>query len=102
MKSINFLRPEDVQVRVRQRNTERAGNVATIIENLNRKGAPSVLFIDATDAKKFERYALQNALQKAGAHCLVAAGVNEKTGKPVLAIKRLTDGEWKEYLAARK
>jgi RNase adaptor protein for sRNA GlmZ degradation len=102
MKSINFLRSEDVQIKMRYRNTQRARNVSTIIENLNRKGAPSVLFIDATDAAKYERYALQKALHVAGAHVLVASGVNEKTNKPVLAIKRLTDAEWKEYLSAQK
>jgi RNase adaptor protein for sRNA GlmZ degradation len=102
MKSINFLRPEDVQIKMRKRNTERAQNVATIIENLNRKGAPTVLYIDSSEAAKYERYALQKALHSAGAHVIVAAGVNEKTNKPVLAVKRLSDAEWKEYLNAQK
>jgi len=98
MKSINFLRPEDVQIKERARNTERAQNVTVILENLKRAGAPNVLYIDAKDAAKFERYALQKALQKAGAHVTVGSGTNEKTGRPVLVIRRMTDEGWKEYI----
>lgn len=95
--SINVLQAGDVQAR--ERNTERAGNVRTILENVSRapKGTRA-LYIAADDISKFERYALQKQLQKAGAHVTVTNGTHSKTGKPVLVVNILSEAEWKEYV----
>jgi hypothetical protein len=96
IKSINVLKPGDVVLK--QRDTEKNKNVQLIIDNLN-KTKEGDLVIAGDDMKKFERYAMQRALQAAGAHVTVRVGEHATTKKPVLVIKRFSDKEWKEYTA---
>jgi hypothetical protein len=91
--TINVLKPGDVQVRARD--TQKSRNVQVILENLQKTQGD--LLIAGDDMKKFERYALQTALQKAGAHVTVQNGTHSQTKKLVLVIHRFSDKEWKEY-----
>lgn len=93
--SIFALRPGDIVMK--QRDTQKNQNVTTILENISKTQGD--LVISGDDMKKFERYALQKALQKAGAHVTVQVGTHAATKKPVLVIHRFTDKEWKEYTA---
>jgi hypothetical protein len=94
--SINVVQPGEVILSAK-RDTERAKNVREILEFFATN--PSAREISLTgEQKKFERYTLQKALQRAGAHVTVHNGTSAKTGKTMLVIRRLTDAEWKEYL----
>lgn len=81
------------------RNTQRAQDTRTILENLAKAPAGKSLVIAGEGLKKFERYNLQKALQKAGAKVVVSNGVHND--KPVLQIRKLTETEWKEYVKAK-
>jgi RNase adaptor protein for sRNA GlmZ degradation len=100
IRSITFLQENDVQFKAKVRNTEKNKLVQLCIQNLTRKDAPHTLYLDASEAAKYERYSLQNKLQASGLKVVVVGGVNEKTGKNVFVIRRLTDKEWAEYIAA--
>jgi hypothetical protein len=94
--SIHAVQPGEVIVHT-QRNTERAKNVREILEFFAKNPGAREAALSG-EMKKFERYALQKALQRSGAHVIVLSGTSTKTGQPVLVIRRLTDAEWKEYL----
>lgn len=82
------------------RNTERAKQTATILDNLAKAPAGKSLVIAGEGLKKFERYNLQKALQKAGAKVVVSNGKNDK-GADVLNIRKLTNEEWKKYVDSK-
>lgn len=94
--SITFIDSNSIPVRVR--NTQNSANVTAILDNVNKAPTGKSLLISGDDLKKFERYQLQKALQKAGAHVLVTSGLHPQTNKPCLFVKRLTDAEWKEWM----
>jgi glycerol-3-phosphate cytidylyltransferase-like family protein len=93
--SIFTLKPGDIVIK--QRDTQKNQNVQTILDNLSKTQGDLVVAGD--DMKKFERYALQKSLQKAGAHVTVQVGIHTATKKPILVIHRFSDKEWKEYTA---
>jgi len=99
MRTINFLKAEDVAFVGRSRKT-RNPLINAIAENLRRKDCPATIYVDAREAKKFERQALQTALQKTF-KVVVQGGTNTKTNQPVFAITRLTDQQWKEYVGEK-
>lgn len=90
--SITVLKPGSITLK--QRDTQNNKNIEVIMENLGKTQGDLVIAGD--DMKKYERYALQRNLQKAGAHVIVQSGTNEQK-KPVLVIHRLSDKEWKDY-----
>lgn len=94
--SINFVDTASIPL-WNPRNTQRAKDIQTIIENLSKAPAGKSLVIAGTDIKKFERYHLQKALQKAGAKVTVSNGKGAN-GADVLNIRKLSEAEWKEYL----
>jgi hypothetical protein len=95
--SINVVQPEEVILHAK-RNTERAKNVREILEFFAKNSGAREIALTG-EQKKSERYALQKALQRAGAHVTVHDGTSAKTGKTMLVVRRLTDAEWKEYLS---
>lgn len=94
--SINFI--DSSTIPVKSRNTKTNANVIAILDNLQKAPAGKSLLVAGDDLKKFERYQLQKALQKAGAHVLVTSGIHPQTNKPCLFVKRLTEAEWKEWM----
>jgi hypothetical protein len=115
IESITFI--EAGSVPFVTRNTKTNQNVQTVLDNINK--APvgkwlviSLTPIEVTDpktkktsvvySKQFERYSLQKALQKKGAHVLVSNGTNPTTLKPALLIRRLSDKEWAEWQKENK
>jgi hypothetical protein len=84
--------------RIQARNTQRAKETAEILVQLAKAPAGKAVAIDASDVKKYERYSMQKALQKAGAHAIVTSGINPANGKLSLFVNRLTDAEWKDWL----
>jgi hypothetical protein len=92
--SITPIRAEDLPKKVA--NTRSNQNVQEIANHL--KTNPH-LVVSGDDMKKFERYALQRKLQKAGCRVLVQSGTHPTTKKPSLFIRTLSDKEWKEYTA---
>jgi hypothetical protein len=93
--SITPLQPG--MVTLKARNTKNNRNVQQIMDHLNSYKGENDLVIAGDDIKQFERYALQKALQKAGAHITVHSGENAQK-KPVLIIKRYNDKAWKDYI----
>lgn len=96
--SVTFIKAESLPAR-RVVNSQTNQNVTTIIENLAKCPMGQHLVIAADDIAKFERYALQKKLQSRGAHALVLNGEHPTTKKPALFIRKLSDSEWKEYVA---
>lgn len=91
--TVNVLKQGDVILK--ERDTQKAQNVSVILENLSKTQGD--LIITGDEMKKYERYAMQKALQAKGAHVVVQSGTHAQTKKPVLVIHRLSDKEWKEY-----
>lgn len=96
--SINVVKPGDVLLK-KTRDTQKNRNVETIIEALTKDKSGDDLIINGNDVKKFERYAMQKALHKRGIKVLLQNGISRVTQKPVMVIHRMTDKEWKEYVA---
>lgn len=67
--SVNFIK--ESEMKVPQRNTESAQLVASLMEKLKSAPAGHGVQIKASGIKKWQRYALQKRLQKAGAKCRV-------------------------------
>lgn len=98
IQSINLIDASAIPV-YSARNTQRAKDVQVILENLSKAPAGKGLVIAGSDLKKFQRYALQKSLQKAGAKATVSFGKHNNAD--VLFIRKLTDAEWKEYVKAK-
>jgi len=97
--TINFVQESTLPKR-EPANTQMQGNVRQILENLGKAKAGQALVIMGDDLKKFERYALQKKLQKAGAHVTVGIYTNPENGKQGLSVRKMSDAEWKDYIAA--
>lgn len=91
---------EDVPVG-RVTNTEASQQASKIVEALAKIPAGDALPIEVTNFGPYERYALQNRLQKRGAKCVVRIkGDRDKDGnikKGVLYVLKFTDEQWKAY-----
>lgn len=98
IESINLIDASAIPV-FNPRNTQRAKDVQTILDRLKQAPVGKGLVIAGRDLKKFERYALQKALQKAGAKATVSFGKHENAD--VLFIRKLSDAEWKAYVAEK-
>lgn len=97
--SINLIDESAVPL-YNPRNTQRAKDVQTILENLKRAPEGKALVIAGSDLKKFERYALQTGLQKQGAHAIVSFGKHNNAD--ALFVRKLDNVAWKKYLDNKK
>ncbi|SRR6266576_1527836 len=95
--SIRFIDTESIPASTR--NTKGSANVQAILDKLKEAPAGKSLAVEGDGVKKFERYALQKALQKKGAKVTVSNG-QTANGKACLNVKKLSDAEWKEWMKA--
>jgi len=93
---INIVNESDVP-RNALRATQTGENVRRILEQFARLAPGKALILSGTEIRKYERYALQKALQKQGAHVLVGK-CQDANGKDALSIRKLSEADWKEYI----